>query len=69
VQPLIEHSTSAAGFRTRVLELDALAGTELVLLEGVGHCPQLEATERMADLLLGFQASSSPLDAQPAEPG
>ncbi len=51
----------------RVL-LDALAGTELVLLDGVGHCPQLEATERLAELLLGFQASSSALDAQPAEP-
>jgi pimeloyl-ACP methyl ester carboxylesterase len=52
----------------RVL-IDALAGTELVLLDGVGHCPQLEATERLTELLLGFQASSSALDAQPAEPG
>jgi pimeloyl-ACP methyl ester carboxylesterase len=37
----------------RVL-LDALPGTEVVLLDGVGHCPQLEATERLAALLLDF---------------
>jgi len=34
--------------------LEALAGTEVVLLDGVGHCPQLEATDRLADLLLAF---------------
>jgi pimeloyl-ACP methyl ester carboxylesterase len=35
----------------RVL-LEALPDTEVVLLEGVGHCPQLEATGRVRDLLL-----------------
>jgi pimeloyl-ACP methyl ester carboxylesterase len=49
----------------RVL-LDALAGTEVVLLEGVGHCPQLEATDRLARLLLDFEASSSPPHARPS---
>jgi pimeloyl-ACP methyl ester carboxylesterase len=34
--------------------LEALAGTEVVLLDGVGHCPQLEATDRLAELLLAF---------------
>lgn len=32
--------------------LDALPDTELVLLHGVGHCPQLEVPGRMAELLL-----------------
>lgn len=34
----------------------ALPGTEVVLLEGVGHCPQLEAADRLAELLLTFPA-------------
>jgi pimeloyl-ACP methyl ester carboxylesterase len=33
---------------------DALPAAEVVLLDGVGHCPQLEATERLAELVLGF---------------
>jgi pimeloyl-ACP methyl ester carboxylesterase len=33
---------------------DALPDVEVVLLHGVGHCPQLEATERLAELVLGF---------------
>jgi pimeloyl-ACP methyl ester carboxylesterase len=37
----------------RVL-LEALPDTHVELLDGVGHCPQLEATERVAELLLGF---------------
>ena len=34
--------------------VEALPDTELVLLEGIGHCPQLEASERVAGLLLDF---------------
>lgn len=30
----------------------ALPGTELLLLEGVGHCPQIEAADAFADALL-----------------
>jgi pimeloyl-ACP methyl ester carboxylesterase len=37
---------------------EALPGTEVQLLEGVGHCPQLEAPERVAELLLGFAAAA-----------
>jgi pimeloyl-ACP methyl ester carboxylesterase len=36
---------------------DALGGRDLLhveLLDEVGHCPQLEATDRVLDLLLGF---------------
>ena len=34
--------------------LDALPDTHVELLEGVGHCPQLEATDRLLALLLDF---------------
>ncbi len=34
--------------------LDAVPGTRLELLEGVGHCPQVEAVERFTELLLAF---------------
>ena len=34
--------------------LEALPHTRVELLEGVGHCPQLEATGRVRDLLLEF---------------
>jgi pimeloyl-ACP methyl ester carboxylesterase len=34
--------------------LDAVPGSRLELLEGVGHCPQVEAPERFAELLLEF---------------
>ncbi len=37
--------------------LDALPDTHVELLEGVGHCPQLEATERLLELLLPFPAA------------
>lgn len=40
----------------RVL-LEALPDTRVELLEGVGHCPQLEATERLLELLLDFSAA------------
>jgi pimeloyl-ACP methyl ester carboxylesterase len=33
---------------------EALPDTEVVLLEGCGHCPQLEETDRVAELLLAF---------------
>ena len=33
---------------------EALPHTTYELLEGVGHCPQIEAAERVVDLLLGF---------------
>jgi pimeloyl-ACP methyl ester carboxylesterase len=34
--------------------LEAVAGARLELLNGVGHCPQVEDPMRFADLLLGF---------------
>jgi pimeloyl-ACP methyl ester carboxylesterase len=34
--------------------LEALPRTRLELIDGCGHCPQLEATERVAELLLDF---------------
>jgi pimeloyl-ACP methyl ester carboxylesterase len=34
--------------------LDAVPGSRLELLEGVGHCPQVEAPERFTELLLEF---------------
>lgn len=34
--------------------LDALPGTRYELLQDVGHCPQVEAAELFAQLLLGF---------------
>jgi pimeloyl-ACP methyl ester carboxylesterase len=34
--------------------VDGIPHARVELLEDVGHCPQLEATERLADLLLAF---------------
>ncbi|MBO0745344.1 MAG: alpha/beta fold hydrolase, partial [Candidatus Dormibacteraeota bacterium] len=34
--------------------LDAVPGAQLELLRGVGHCPQVEAPDRFAQLLLEF---------------
>jgi pimeloyl-ACP methyl ester carboxylesterase len=34
--------------------LDALPATRVELIEGCGHCPQLEATEQLLELLLEF---------------
>ncbi len=39
------------------LLLDALPGTQVELIEGCGHCPQLEATDRLLELLLAFTAT------------
>jgi pimeloyl-ACP methyl ester carboxylesterase len=33
---------------------ETLPDTQVVLLEGCGHCPQLEETDRVAELLLAF---------------
>lgn len=37
----------------------ALPDTRVVLLEGCGHCPQLEETDRVAELLLAFAADTT----------
>jgi pimeloyl-ACP methyl ester carboxylesterase len=34
--------------------LDALPATRVELIEGCGHCPQLEATDELLELLLAF---------------
>jgi abhydrolase domain-containing protein 6 len=34
--------------------LDAVPGARLELLEGIGHCPQVEVPERFTKLLLEF---------------
>jgi pimeloyl-ACP methyl ester carboxylesterase len=39
--------------------VEALPDTTYELLEGVGHCPQVEAAGRVADLLLGFGGASA----------
>ena len=36
--------------------LDEVPGAALEMVELCGHCPQIEATERLADLLEGFPA-------------
>ena len=35
----------------------ALPETQIELLDGIGHCPQIEAADRVAELLLSFPAS------------
>src|SRR3954451_892315 len=39
--------------------LAALPDTDVALIEGCGHCPQLEATDRLLELLLEFPAPAS----------
>ena len=39
--------------------LDAVPGARLELLKGVGHCPQVEASERFTRLLLGFARATA----------
>jgi pimeloyl-ACP methyl ester carboxylesterase len=34
--------------------LDAVPASQLEVLEGIGHCPQIEAPVQLAELLLGF---------------
>ena len=38
---------------------EALPDTTYELLEGVGHCPQVEAADRVTELLLGFAGNAS----------
>jgi pimeloyl-ACP methyl ester carboxylesterase len=40
--------------------LNTVPGARLELLRGIGHCPQVEAPQRVADLLLEFCRSSVP---------
>lgn len=40
--------------------LNMVPGARLELLRGIGHCPQVEAPQRVADLLLEFCRSSVP---------
>ena len=40
------------GSADRILE--AVPGSRLELLPGIGHCPQVEAPERFSELLSGF---------------
>jgi pimeloyl-ACP methyl ester carboxylesterase len=40
--------------------LDVVPGARLELLPGVGHCPQIEAPERFAELLEGFCSEEHP---------
>ncbi len=39
--------------------LDVVAGSRLELLPGIGHCPQIEAPDRLTDLLLEFGSQPS----------
>ena len=39
--------------------LEAVPGSELVVIEDCGHCPQLEAPDRLAGLLLDFPAADA----------
>jgi pimeloyl-ACP methyl ester carboxylesterase len=48
-----DHMVPHTGAR---LLLEALPGTQVELIEGCGHCPQLEATGRLLELLAGFPA-------------
>jgi pimeloyl-ACP methyl ester carboxylesterase len=39
--------------------LDAVPGSRLELLHGVGHCPQVEAPDRLVELMLEFSAEEA----------
>jgi pimeloyl-ACP methyl ester carboxylesterase len=43
--------------------LNAVAGSRLELLRGVGHCPQVEAPDRLVELLLQFDGHAAPVAA------
>ena len=45
--------------RGAAIVTEALPDTEVALLEGIGHCPQLEAPERVTELLSSFCAKPS----------
>ena len=49
---LLEWPTAAARFRT-----DWLPHADWVVLDGVGHCPQLDVPLETAQLILGFASS------------
>src|SRR5947209_240847 len=40
--------------------IGGVPGARLEVLSGIGHCPQVEAPERLADLVLGFGAEVAP---------
>lgn len=50
--------------------LDAVPGSRLKLLDGVGHCPQVEAPERFTEILLDFagtlESAEPPMRTAPA---
>jgi pimeloyl-ACP methyl ester carboxylesterase len=48
-----DHMVPHSGAR---VVLDALPGTRVELIEGCGHSPQVEATDRLLELLLAFPA-------------
>jgi pimeloyl-ACP methyl ester carboxylesterase len=45
--------------------LDAVPGARLELIEGCGHCPQVECPERLAELLTTFAATTPPESSAP----
>lgn len=49
--------------------LDAAPESELVVVEDCGHCPQIEAPERFAELLLAFPPGSGRQSSDAATPG
>ena len=40
--------------------LDAVPRSRLVTIDDCGHCPQIEATDHLAELVLDFPASLAP---------
>ncbi len=40
--------------------LDAVPGARLVTIDDCGHCPQIEATDRLAELVLDFPPPLAP---------
>ena len=46
--------------------LDVVPDSRLELLPGIGHCPQVEAPDRLTELLLGFSVDAVPGSASAA---